>query len=304
MNKLKIAVVCAVFLLSLNTRGQDIPLGALPMLYNGGFAGDADHARFTTGFGIRKFWFSPTSSTLYFLSYDQFIPKVRTGFGVSLITGHTKTNDPYLSEWNGINSTSIITSISPKFSFRGKYTLAPFVDFRCANSYYMSAVRDSVSGYSLEPGWNTSFRGGLLFNSKKGYIGFTLDGFRNNSRPFYEFPDGLVGISISPPQTLFQSLTIQYGYTYQRLPESKFSFTTQLAYIILADHHNAPVQKRSQLFPMVTRYTNFTVRYSKFLLSLNSNGIGLGLQNEKFRVMLSSNFSSIGSVTMRYVFKK
>jgi hypothetical protein len=292
MSKFKIAVTCGAILFSSDLYSQEIPLGSLPMLYNGGFAGEAGQARFTTGFGIRKSNFSDTNLTLYYLSYDQFIPKVRTGIGITLVTSHIASKDTFSLQYDGINSTSVITSLSPKFSFKGKYTLAPFVDFKYTYSYYQ--LGDLASGLYLKPGWNTSLRTGILLNSKKYYVGFTLEGLRSNRGRFNDFPDMPVG-SAFPGKKLIESLAIQAGYTFQRLPESRFSFTPHVAYTY------SPSHERLRSTPL---FINLMFRYNKVLWSINSNGLGIGFQSERFRIMLSQNFVRQGNLTMRYVLKK
>jgi hypothetical protein len=292
MNKFKVAVVCGAILFSSDLHSQEMPLGSLPMLYNGGFAGEAGEARFNTGVGIRKSNFSDSNLTLSYLSYDQFIPKVRTGIGITLVTGHMDVRDTLSLEYDGINSTSVITSLSPKFSSNGKYTLAPFVDFKYTYSYYK--LGDLTSGLYLKPGWNTSLRTGILLNSKKYYVGFTLEGLRSDTRKFNDFPDMPIG-SAFPGKKLIESLVIQAGYTFQRLPESRFSFTPHVAYTYSPSHGKL---RSTPLF------VNLMFRYNKFLWSLNSNGLGIGFQNERFRIMLSQNFNTKGNLTMRFVLKK
>ena len=57
------------------------PLGALPMIYNGGFAGESGSQRMiiSTSFVDSEM----QNESLYSASFDAFIPKIRTGIGVS-----------------------------------------------------------------------------------------------------------------------------------------------------------------------------------------------------------------------------
>src|SRR5687767_3299342 len=144
MKNLRTALACIGMLVSNITYSQDNPpLGTLPMNYNGGFAGESGKGRLIVGANAIGEYFGDRYS--FYGSYDHFFTKISTGVGLTAIGGY---RDAYQ------------LSISPKISFKGKYTFAPFV---------------SVSYFDNEIGGSA----GVLFNSQKFYMGYSL--FRRSS---------------------------------------------------------------------------------------------------------------------------
>jgi hypothetical protein len=218
MKNLKRTLTCLGILLSYFSYSQvSPPLGSLPMLYNGGFAGESGQGRLALGIQTSKRLWNGNFSG--YGSYDHFFSKISTGIGLTAIVG---TQNAY------------ILSISPKISFKGKYTLAPFVE----GSY----ISDKFEG-----------GGGFLFNSQKFYLGYSL--------------------------TTFASF-LQIGYSFQRLPESVFSFTPQLVF---------QINSISRPDIDIPAYS-FIFRYKKFITGINDNGLALGYQGKKDKIVLSQNY--------------
>lgn len=297
----KASLVWTGILLSCAGYGQDIPLGALPMQFNSSFAGEADGPRINTNVGSR----TPTKTTYYFgtafgydwgggtsVSYDQFISAIRSGIGVSV---------NYLS-YPGRNYTSFgygfLVAIAPKFSFKGKYTISPSLDF----SY--NAGRETYEDWGVtgqKQIINSSLiqsRVAILLNAQKWYIGYSINLFSSTQADY----------SVDPGYILHQNKFNSYwqlGYTFQRSSESKFSVTPQL---LFQTGHEWPNRFRYFGFESI----NLTFHYKKFLWGLNNTGFHLGLQTKQMRVMLSNHFERgshpntvyTGNLSFRYVFKK
>lgn len=287
MKKIRTVLICMGIVLSLQSVAQNIPLGTLPMLYNGGFAGECESPRFVVGTGVTgsgsSAW-TDSKSHNYYASYDQFFSKLRSGIGV------TFTRDYYASirpnDYTYDRSRSYLSiSFSPKFSFKGKYTFAPFVDFN-----YIG-VKESSIGPDLRS--TTALRTGFLFNSKKFYAGVSIYSNIEGDRVL-TYPNGYAKGN---------PIAIQTGYTFQKLPDSKFAFTPQVALLI---QNTTSSYEQSDLEVDL----NLMFRYRKFIWSVNNNGLGLGFQNDKFRIMLSQNYIFFarqywsGSLSMRYVLPK
>jgi hypothetical protein len=107
-----------------NERGT-IPLGVLPMQYNGSFAGETGSARCSSNLGYT--YYHPGSHFNTAISYDQFIPTIRTGIGVTVGTGRMQSGETifnYSTKDKGIS-----LAIAPKLSIKGKFTISPSLDF-------------------------------------------------------------------------------------------------------------------------------------------------------------------------------
>jgi hypothetical protein len=291
--KINTAFTCIGIVLSLQMFAQDIPLGMLPMQHNGGFSGEGEKARFVVGGGIR-----PSGSGVrrnnYFGSYDQFFPKLRSGIGVTLIG----------SQWSGsynlqrlaARSNSLMLSFSPKFSYKGKHTFAPFMDWSVS---YLNVTPDDNNTGFLKDVFSGYGRIGVLYNNSKFYAGIA----------YY-----LISITSGKDLPLFyldrnQEARLQAGYTFQKLPESKFSFTPHVvSFITYSDYYITGFR----LF--ISFDFNVMFRYKKFLWSFNSTGFwllkntgaGLGYQNKKFRIFFNQGIFygyRQSTLALRYVLK-
>lgn len=278
---IKTVLTCAGIVFSLQCTAQNIiPLGTLPMQYNSGFAGESEKARLITGGSIGAYSFAGRNYwNNYFASYDQFFPELRSGIG---LTVNGSNHDYYYNRTHYDTRESLLQlSFSPKFSVRGKYTLAPFVDL----SYHEYKHPTYYSMGNILTGDATSGRVGILFNMRKFYFGLT----------YYAFSTGSYArILLFNSNSGKHPWVLQTAYAFQRMAESKFSFTPHLAFFFIA-----PVYELS--FDL-----NLMFRYKKFIWSLNNTGLGLGYQNKNFRILLTQNFiyftrSNLqSSISLRY----
>ncbi|HEX8528592.1 MAG TPA: hypothetical protein VF646_01155, partial [Cytophagales bacterium] len=118
--------------LSLDAYGQEyeeVPLGVLPMQYNGSFAGETGSPRLNTLVGWLSNRYTGKNYRTY-ASYDQFIPSLRSGVGLAAGYGRYlyggERNGP--GYWGRGYSTYFSAAIAPKFSMGGKLTLSPSLD--------------------------------------------------------------------------------------------------------------------------------------------------------------------------------
>lgn len=269
------------------------PLGALPMLYNPAFAGEAEDPRISSNFSFARNEFNINSmrqhsnSFRFATSYDQFIPAIRSGIGM---TAGWKGKENFIGSYSTYTARDISLIIAPKFSIQGKYTLSPAVDFTYGSSTYSEK---DFPEYSGKHEWVRS-RVGVLFNTNKYYIGYSVDWLDKNYNYFRSY--------------------LQMGYTYQRSSESKFSFTPQLAFRIRDNkinlgsgpQHIGPIVKLSDI--------NLNFRYKQFIWGWSNVGYHVGWQTEKVRLMAGVSVRRLftknyydpifGNLSFRYIFKQ
>ena len=304
---MKAGLVWTGMLLSLPGWGQireSVPLGVLPMQYIGSFAGEAGAPRLNLNshYYYDRYSLSREQGFGQSLSYDQFIPAIRSGVGLTAGAGIGLRDGLSSSQIYAREDRHYLTlSIAPKISIKGKYTLSPSVDLT-----YVNNVRDDgVSGGTGESrGGGFGSRIGLLWNTPKYYIGYSLIGINgyhwNRERIPYRFRSAF-----------------QLGYTFQKNSESNFSFTPQLAFYLSSHNtgslglnfYNLDYRYGNGFISLASFNLNF--RYKKFIWGLNNAGIHLGLQNDRLRLMLTnypgfwgSNKYYIGNLSFRYVFKE
>ena len=210
---------------------KTIPLGALPMQFNSSFAGEAESPRLNTNIGFTlpssSGWSSRVES-----SYDQFVPALRSGIGVSSYYSRQASEYTYLllspvgasrtlsSESQGYG---FAVAVAPKFSLKGKYTISPSLDFSYNTSLFSfdggsnPSKRQEMSAFSIQS------RAAILFNTQKWYVGYSVDLFTHRE---IRYSSADFGANLN---RRFNSYW-QFGYTFQRSSESKFSFTPQLLF--------------------------------------------------------------------------
>ena len=234
-------------------------------------------------------------------SYDQFIPALRSGIGVSVNNGSSSFSwEDYggtgVNYSTTFNYSGLTLAIAPKFSIKGKYTLSPSIDFSYGYGKAETKLPEVSGLVDLEGQhmWVES-RLGLLFNTSKYYAGLSttiLDQhFYDNQR--YRLLNSFI--------TYFQA-----GYTFQKSATSRFSFTPQVAYRISANE-STPFTE----YILHSGAANFTFRYDSYIAGFSNTGIHLGLQTKKLRVMLSNNpfrsknkFYENGNLSFRYIFRE
>lgn len=284
---LKTGIFLGGILLSNFSYSQDVPLGTLPMFYNSSFAGEADGGRFSTNFSLRRNSFYHTLGVQS--SYDQFIPALRSGLGVSV--GHFNTFGSFSSYNN--NHSTLGLAVAPKFSLKGKLTISPSLDF---NYFRQSSEINNAKGYAT--------RVGILINSSKFFFGYSFDVFSNlKIKNVFNSETKQINRNIFDD---FNS-SIQLGYTFQRSKESKFSFTPQILISV------STFDERFQVAPLKLML-NF--RHSNFLWGVSDDGLHVGWQTPRLRLMVFNNVqrlfikshiidpSSISALSFRYNFKK
>ncbi|CAN5469321.1 hypothetical protein BH23BAC1_BH23BAC1_23330 [soil metagenome] len=249
-----------------------------PMEINSSFAGEGGAPRLSSNFLLYTFRHTDRKEFNYDIrtSYDQFIPQIRSGVG---ITAHTSSWESNFSSRLGIG-----IAIAPKFSVKGKYTFSPSLDFH----YSSVNPYNTAWPFLSEKHGRIQSNFGLLLNTKKYYIGYSVSLmnriFFNNDQP-------------SLARDEFRS-NIHGGYTFQRSPNSNFSFTAQLAFLIV---HNREFQESWVFIPF-----NFTFRQKILIWGISNAGLHLGLQNARLRLMISNNLgipneNHISNLSFRYL---
>lgn len=292
-NIFQVVIICSGMLFSFSCYGQsnnqNIPLGALPMQYNGSFAGEAGASRISSSAYYYKYnnnTFQTGNRAGIYTSYDQFFKSIGTGIGVT--TGYHGSND----NWPFSNGQIFFSSlaVAPKISIKGKYTLSPSIDIsRLSGNFYNNEFY--INRTELQTSINS--KAGLLFNTQKYYIGYSVY-LLNQEKTIYD-------ISFRNPRR-FRSF-LQFGYSFRRTSESKFSFTPQ--FVLSLSEKRFPEEK-----VMLIEAVNLTFRYSQYIAGINNTGFHLGIQKEGLRVVLSSRIGLStsyepysGNLSFRYIFK-
>jgi hypothetical protein len=288
---MSIRILCSLFatilFCSTQLRAQErVPIGALPTYYNGGFAGEAGVPRINAfthlSYSIDRGYggtIGPTNSGIV-ISADHFVKKIRSG--VAFTAG--------LDNFGGTSKGPLFSvAVSPKFSFKGKYTFAPFADLTYHRhhvrlSYYPASV-PSPSNFPRDfIVQNFGIRTGFLVNSARAYAGLTAD-VANYATDV---------LKMTERWRAFENVryTLQAGYTFQRTPDSKFSFTPQLA-LSLSRYSQYDSSKMERLRKNIITLMdlNLMFRYSKFIAGINSVGFVVGYQTEKFRIQFTNFYS-------------
>ena len=309
------------------------PLGAMPMQFNPSFAGEAGAGRFSSvathsnlfttkaarhPFSLNSFGFQN--------SYDRFFSALGAGIGIASgyegirisntlepvlpDTSSTMGNGNPLNSDQSIDNYFISLSIAPKILIKGKYTLSPSIEF--SQGFALLDWVDPLYSPSIEPVKSlryTSSRLGLLFNTKKFYIGYSI--FLLNHYQYKTasstFRSPRVGDNFAHHFLQGKRQYLKFGYTFQRSSESKFSFTPQLAFTF---YERINLRSIFFNFPLI----NLTFRYEQYLAGVNNSGFHLGFQDERLRVMLSSGLGLYtrwgpypagninGNLSFRYIF--
>jgi hypothetical protein len=281
----------------------NIPLGSLPMQYTSSFAGSNGGPRISSfaGYGKAPYF----KSYEWYSSYDQFLPVIRSGIGISagLASQHSlQIPGIYYRPAYRTHSGNVSLAIAPKFSIQGKYTLSPSVDIRYAKSWDVPFGTDSLGIVTKIDASSIQSRIGILFNTPKFYIGYSQ----------YLINKVFYNNASQNRQDYIINSYLQAGYTFQRSSTAKFSFTPQVVFQLT---HSKVVKQTS----IGLESFNLNFRYKNFIWGLNSVGMQLGgyifgagssngeidlkelrdgsiqvgWQNEKIRFVLSNNVSSL-----------
>jgi hypothetical protein len=316
------AMLTVIFFRTVELRAQQaVPIGALPTYFNGGFAGEAGVPRMAN-FSFLSRDLSSGSVPNYdgagsFISIDHFLKKI--GSGVAFTAGDLKSSS--LSK-----EAFVSVAISPKFSLQGKYTFAPFADFSYSRFHDTYSPGVTFSNFPLDVvKRDFKIKSGFLINTDRAYVGLSAD-LVNYSTDIYTNRE---------TWRIFSNIqyTVQTGYTFQRTPKSKFSFTPQLALSYYHYKNYNPLRGVTYKENVIDLMDlSLMLRYSKFVAGVNNNGIILGYHTDKFRLQVGNTYSGIikgdktinisdhihvntqpyytsphkytGSVSVRYVFRK
>jgi hypothetical protein len=284
---------------------NDVPLGAMPMQYNSSFAGQAGSPRVSSNLQyLQHRVFFRTTLFKAVASYDQFIPAIRSGVGITV--GYNAGQTTIGSGLSGLSfdkatsdGTSVTIAFAPKISLKGKYTISPSIDFtyaateinRTLNQIPVIDNRDDIIGQ--QQGINSN--AGILFNTNKLYIGYSMSILRRT-----------IGDSQYNPANIRQRSwfysNLQAGYTFQKNSESKFSFTPQIVVYLVKYNYSPRISIGLQAF-------NANFRYKQFIWGVNDGGVyyytrgnykrqltemggvHIGWQTDKFRVMFTNSYS-------------
>lgn len=297
--KIKTSIIWAGILLSFACFGQiNVPLGVLPMQYNSSFAGANGGPRISSSASYARYFSSQNNFFGLYTAYDQFIPSIRSGIGIT--AGFGGQNMRQWDIWPARNPRyhSLSLAVAPKFSIKGKYTISPSVDFTynsARNLLHVSNI-DSVTTITENSNHTLQSRAGLLFNTGKYYIGYSVNLIGKTS-----FSDTTP--SFSWGLTKRYRSYLQMGYTFGR-SSSKFSFTPQLV-LQISDGWYA------RRLRMGLEAINLTFRYKQFIWGLNNHGVHVGWQTERIRLMATTGVSFItrnrdynsfsGNISFRYL---
>ncbi len=305
----KCSLLGSLILMAFAAYGQqttNLPLGALPMQYNGSFAGEAGSPRISSNFGFGHG--SGFRQGGYYrgvyeqqVSYDQFIPALRSGIGVGVLTNQASY---LLYKYNG---QGFSVAVAPKISLNGKYTFSPSLSLEYVAVHkptYNVMINDTsrVSyGYDSR---SLRSRAGFLFNTSKFYVGYSVDILDN-----WDFHSDN-GWHSSRRLDRFSSY-LQLGYTFQKSPDSHFSVTPQVAFYI-GDGVSARTKPYQRFGIYWFEGYNVTFRYKQFIWGVNNMGLHAGWQNRRVKLMATNAVSFEGglnvhhaaNLSLRYLFKK
>ncbi|QHT67950.1 hypothetical protein GXP67_15535 [Rhodocytophaga rosea] len=283
VTRIKVSLIWVVTLLPVASFGQSaIPIGTMPLQYNSSFAGSNGDSRISSLIGYERY-FQDSRATSYTMSttYDQFVPTIRSGIGIT--SGFSALHVPASGGWPDANPRNgyISLAIAPKFSIKGKYTISPSLNFGYSQSWNLryGGYVDGVLVLRKVQAHTISSGAAILFNSNKYYIGYSVSlGGKN----FFSDTTSSRTWDIINDYSSF----LQLGYTFQRSSSSKFSFTPQLVLGAYKDNYENRFRIRLEAFIL-----NF--RYQKFIWGLNDGGIHLGWQNDKLRFMWTNGLGSL-----------
>ncbi len=272
------------------------------MQYNGSFAGEAGSPRISTNVGLITG--RGTYGRGYHLSasYDQFVPALRSGIGATVFSSHAASP---LYKYNG---QGFSVAVAPKISLNGKWTFSPSLDLeydRGRLPFSNSILNDSLIpayGYDSEQ-WQS--RAGFLLNTSKFYIGYSVAVVDHRRIDFTN------GDRFRGRPTRFSSY-LQLGYTFQKSPESNFSFTPQLTFYIGSDRMLLYNRADDRIRVSYFHAFNLSFRYKQFLWGVNNMGFHVGWQSHRVKVTASNSIGVAGkhtdtgytgNVSLRYLFK-
>ncbi len=139
------------------------------LYYNPAFAGSTGFQRVALGSSFSGSKFNPTFQR-YYASYDQYHSKRKIGYGV------LANNIPkYLGDVkNKVNYSFFEVLVSPKVRLSKKLMLSLGLSSSIATKIYRSSMLDKLSNNKLSNKIDVNYSGGLLLNSKRFYLGYSI----------------------------------------------------------------------------------------------------------------------------------
>lgn len=301
MKKLYFLFLIVILGICEKTFAQSRWIGIMPMEFNPSFAGNSGGHRLVTfagytytrsGVGRSKGDYSnrfdKESTPILAFSYDNFISKLSTGIGffASCSEGSSVANFKFSGLKTGI-------VISPKISFKGKYTIAPSLGLTYK---YFGFSFDDFDSNRIKGKYDAlNLSAGLLFNTERFYLGYSYY-FRpikgNDTFIYYE------DIKQSDAFTKLYGI-VQTGFKYQRNKESVTSYSLQAAVRV------------DKYFEWTNLFNNlsFTVKHKKVLFGAATaegldyllNGLpakdaiyaGIGYQTSKLKIFYSQDLTNL-----------
>ena len=235
LRSVKVIVGVLLLLTGMKAAGQS-QVTALPLKYHPGFAGASADGRlvFYTGIeNVNNDNIENKSNLFYSIqsSFDFFIKKISTGIGIQ--SGYIKNNILLSDQVNSLylkytdvleNQTlSIVSgiqnqlSVSPKISFRGRYTLAPGISIIHSNLWLSTYLSENYfHSFKSMVATRTEIISGIVFNTENLSLALSAriwDKLSGNRQSEYSNNT---------------SLYFQGGYVYKRNVNSRFSFNPVL----------------------------------------------------------------------------
>jgi hypothetical protein len=274
--------------------------------YNGSFAGETGSPRINANFGF-GFGSGYRLAGGYYrgvyeqqVSYDQFIPALRSGIGVGVLTSQASYR-LYKSNGQGFS-----LAVAPKLSLNGKYTFSPSLSLEYVDVHAptRNVIIDDTSrviyGYDSR---SLLGRAGFLFNTNRFYAGYSVDVLDNWN---YSSDNGRQ----RSRRLDHYSSYLQLGYTFRRSPESPFSITAQVAFYI--GHGGFVYRNTGNRFGIHWfQGYNLTFRHKQFLWGFNNMGLHVGWQHRRIKLMATNALGFEGgfywhhaaNLSLRYVFR-
>ncbi|MBD0256376.1 MAG: type IX secretion system membrane protein PorP/SprF [Cytophagales bacterium] len=281
---------------------REVPLGTLPMQYNGGFAGEAGDPRINTVAGVAFNTYLGNGHAAY-ISYDQFIPAIRSGVGITAGYTGSRFAGGYLGELLNVGHGPYLSlTVAPKLSLRGKVTISPFLDVSVYRGWGQNVFFNGQVDVIYKVNTVRS-RAGLLLNTEKFYVGYSV----HLVDQFMIHPKSDTALSFSTNRFEKFNSYWQLGYTFGHATESKFSFTPQVVFRLGTPRWY--VGKGRTIFHPVDFHVNF--RYKKAIWGVNLTGVHAGWQTDRLRIMLSDSLEYLyreggyaANLALRYIFKE
>lgn len=262
-----VLIMSAVLVFPTTVFSQYLPVGLMPMEYNSSFAGSAGNPRVCTSTFFSHLINEYADYTRYgfHASYDQFVPKLRSGVGIKI----SGINTSYIS---GANDRALNFSalIAPKLSIKGKYTISPSLELGYNNDFW----RSSNSSYKRNYNGFTGMAG-ILFNASNYYLGYMARVFQNESNRSDYWSSNLYS-------------AFQFGYSFQKSKDSKFSFTPQLVFPLIAGKNS--IEWYWPAYNLSFRFNHFIVGVINQYNIPYPVGFQLGWQKNGWRILLSNHF--------------